>query len=101
MTNDGCNNVRVFAANVTSSHNRNSNSAERHGRGISQQHGNSGLERLHAESKNHGRGNCHGGTEASQSLKQATEAEGNQNRLDAQIAAAETVKGAAQIFKTP
>ena len=101
MTNNSCDHVRVFAANVTSGHNRNSNSAERHGRGISQQHGNSGLERLHTESKNHGCGNCHGGTEASQSLKQATEAERNEDCLDAQITAAETVKGAAQIFKTP
>ena len=30
---------------------------------------------------------------------EATEAEGNQNRLDAQIAAAQTVEGAAQVFK--
>ena len=101
MTNDGCNNVRVFAANIACSHNRDGDGAERHRSGVSKKHGNSCFERLHAESKNHGCGNCHGGTEASQSLKQATEAERNEDCLDAQITAAETVKGAAQIFKTP
>ena len=99
MTDDSCNNVWVFAANIACSHNRDGDGAEGHRSGVSKKHGNSCFERLHAEGKNHGRGNCHGSTEPCEGFKQTTEAEGNQNRLDAQIAAAQTVEGAAQVFK--
>ena len=100
MTNDGCNHVSVLATNVTRGGNRDGDGTEGHGSGVSQQHGNRSLEGLNAQCQNHGCGNRDGGTEAGQCLEQTTEAEGNQDGLDAQVAAAEAVKHAAQVFES-
>ena len=62
MTNDGRNHVGVLAANVTRGGNRNSDGAEGHRSGVSQQHGDSCLE--DAQGQNHSCGNCDGSAEA-------------------------------------
>ena len=99
VTNDGCDNVCVLAADVTCGGNRDSNCAECHGCGVSEQNGNSSLEGLNAQGENHGCGNCNGSAEASQCLEQTAEAECDEDSLDAQVAAAEAVEDAAQVFK--
>ena len=89
----------VLAADFTCGGNRDSNRAECHGCGVSEQNGDSSLEGLDAQCQNHGCGNCNGSAEASQCLEQTTEAECDEDSLDAQVAAAEAVEDAAQIFK--
>ena len=100
VTNDGCDNVWVLAADFTCGGNRDSNRAECHGCGVSEQNGDSSLEGLDAQCQNHGCGNCNGSAEASQCLEQTTEAECDEDSLDAQVAAAEAVKHAAQVFES-
>lgn len=100
VTNDGCDNVCVLAADVSCGGNRDSNCAECHGCGVSEQNGNSSLEGLNAQGENHGCGNCNGSAEASQCLEQTAEAECDEDSLDAQVAAAEAVKHAAQVFES-
>ena len=99
MTNDGCDNVWVLAADVSCGGNRDSNCAECHGCGVSDQNGDSSLKGLNAQGENHGCGNCNGSAEASQCLEQTAEAECDEDSLDAQVAAAEAVEDAAQVFK--
>jgi len=73
--------------------------AERHGRGVRDEHDGRRTQRWNAQRENHRRGDGDRGTEASEGFKQASEAEGNEHGLDAHIAVAHLVEDEPQIFE--
>jgi hypothetical protein len=77
--------VERQAGDAVERNDRRGHGAEGDGRRVGQQGDHRGLQRFHPGGHQHGRRNCHRGAETGQGFQQGPEAEGDQDRQDAQI----------------
>src|SRR5699024_2063539 len=103
VANDGRDIFGLFqgtSTDFTRGGNRNSDCTESYRSGIGNKHDGRGTQRRDTQGQDHRCGNSHWSTESGESFQKTAETKGDQNGLDANIAFAEDVEGAPQVFKS-